>query len=122
MLDTLRPSSHPTALLALVLAAGWAALACAPAGETGAPETAPTGVTEMDIAPDVEERLARFAPTTLSADTAALSAEDRQVLDLLVQAAQLMDEIFLRQAWVGNPELRDRLQGLEGEGTEAVWE
>jgi hypothetical protein len=122
MLDTPHPSSKKTAALAVVLALGWAPLSCAPAEETEAPETTPTEETEMDIVPDIEERLAQFAPTTLEADMSALSDEDRQVLDLLVQAAQLMDEIFLRQVWVGNPELRDRLQGLEGEGTEAAWD
>ena len=29
--------------------------------------------------------------------------EDRQVLDKLVEAGKLMNEIFLRQAWTGNP-------------------
>jgi hypothetical protein len=76
----------------------------------------------MDIVPDIEERLAQFASTRLEADLSALSAEDRQVLELLVQAAQLLDEVFLRQAWVGNPAFRDRLQGLEGDGVEAAWE
>lgn len=97
---------------------------CAPAEEPEpADDTTPPGAAVvMEIAPDVEARLAQLAPTPVEADLSALSAEDRQVLDLLIQAAQLMDEIFLRQVWVGNPALRDRLQGLEGEDAEAAWE
>jgi len=97
---------------------------CAPAEEPESAADADSADTavEMEIAPDVDARLAQLVPTPLSADLSALSAEDRRVLDTLVQAAQLMDEIFLRQVWVGNPALRDRLQGLEGAGAEAAWE
>ncbi|HYN21907.1 MAG TPA: hypothetical protein VE078_13175, partial [Thermoanaerobaculia bacterium] len=66
------------------------------------PEEAPAKTAqapEIPIVADVEQRLAKFSPTPLEADLSALSTEDRKVLDLLVQAAQQMDEIFLRQAW-----------------------
>ncbi|MFP3939905.1 MAG: dipeptidyl-peptidase 3 family protein [Acidobacteriota bacterium] len=98
--------------------------ACAPPEETASATGAdgqPTRI-EMEIAPDIEERLAQFAPTPLEADLSALADEDRRVLELLVQAAELMDEIFLRQVWVGNPELRERLEGYEGEDAEAARE
>lgn len=114
---------RPVALTVLAaLAAG--AGACNPSappvapGEAHPEETAAT----MEIAPDVQQRLSQFATLPLEADLTALSAEDKLVLDLLVQAAQLMDEIFLRQAWTGNPDLRDRLQGLAGPDATAAWE
>jgi hypothetical protein len=101
------------------------AFACTPAEE---PESAADegarnrGAREMEITSDIDQRLAQFAPTRLTADLSALSPKDRRVLDTLVQAAQLMDEIFLRQVWTGNPALRDRLQGLEGPDAEAAWQ
>lgn len=98
--------------------------ACAPPEETASAAGADGETTriDMEIAPDVEERLAQFAPTPLEADLSALADEDRRVLDLLVQAAELMDEIFLRQAWAGNPELRERLEAYQGENAEAARE
>lgn len=66
---------------------------------------------ELKVAPDVAKRLAQYSPTPLEADLSALSAKDRQVLDKLNEAAKLMNEIFLRQAWAGNVELRERISG-----------
>lgn len=116
----MRPTLPPLTAAAIVGLS--TALGCAPADEPASPATLPGAALEMEIAPDVEARLARYAPTPIAADLTALSAEDRRVLDLLVEAARVMDEIFLRQAWAGNSALRDRLQGLQGEGAEAAWE
>lgn len=66
---------------------------------------------ELKIAPDVAKRLAQYSPTPLEADLSALTAKDRQVLDKLNEAAKLMNEIFLRQAWAGNTDLRQRISG-----------
>jgi hypothetical protein len=113
----------PTLAAAAALLAAGALLvtACAPAGPDGAEDRPADDTSElaMEIAPDVQERLAQYATTPLDADLSALSPEDRQVLDLLVRSARLMDEIFLRQVWVGNPELRERLEAAaqaEGAG------
>ena len=45
---------------------------------------------------------ARFAPTEIGADLSKLSAADRRVVATLVQAAKIVDALFLRQAWSGN--------------------
>src|SRR5262245_20543377 len=45
---------------------------------------------------------ARFAPTDMTADLSGLSAADRQVLAKLVDAAKIVDALFLRQVWSGN--------------------
>ena len=45
---------------------------------------------------------ARFAPVDLAADVSALPANERQALSKLVQAAKIMDALFLRQVWSGN--------------------
>ena len=51
----------------------------------------------------------RFAPTTLKANISRLSSGDREALKRLIQAARIMDSIYLRQCWSGNVELVHRL-------------
>jgi len=70
-------------------------------------------VMQIEIAPDLDQRLARFAPVVIETDLSELSAVDRQVLDELIAASKLMGEIFLRQAWRQNPALLERLQELD---------
>jgi hypothetical protein len=48
---------------------------------------------------------ARFALAVIAADVAALPENERRALAKIVEAARLMDAIFLRQAWAGNPSL-----------------
>ena len=48
---------------------------------------------------------ARYAPVALTADTAHLSAGDRQAIAKLVEAAKLVDVLQLRQRWSGNEAL-----------------
>jgi hypothetical protein len=50
----------------------------------------------------LQSMTARFAPTNIRADLSRLSAADRQVLAKLVEAAKLIDALYLRQVWVGN--------------------
>lgn len=45
---------------------------------------------------------ARFAPADISADTKTLPERERRALAKLVEAAKLMDSLFLRQVWAGN--------------------
>src|SRR3954447_4521360 len=45
---------------------------------------------------------ARFAPVDLSADISKMPANERQALARLVEAAKVMDTLFLRQVWAGN--------------------
>jgi hypothetical protein len=45
---------------------------------------------------------ARFAPVDLSADISKLPMNERQALAKLVEAAKVMDTLFLRQVWAGN--------------------
>ena len=56
--------------------------------------------------PELAKKIARFAPTTLTADVSKLSAKDRQALDKIIAAAKLLDPLFLRQVWSGNDALR----------------
>lgn len=61
---------------------------------------------------DLQTMTARFAPAPIGADISALPASERQALAKLVEAARLMDSLFLRQVWSGNDAL---LQSLSRE-------
>lgn len=114
--------NHLAAWAGVAVLASFAVAGCRPASEEKAPAATPEAAAgkELKIVPDIEKRVAQFAPTPLSADTSALSAEDRQVLDKLVEASKLINEIFLRQAWTGNPALREELKGYQGANAQAV--
>jgi len=67
-------------------------------------------VTAQDGDPELARKIARFAPTTLTADTSKLTPKDRQALDKIIAAAKLLDPLFLRQVWSGNEALEKKLQ------------
>lgn len=58
----------------------------------------------------LNQMIARFAPTELRVDTSALAAGDRQALGKLIEASRLIDDIFLTQVWSGNQALYKNLQ------------
>jgi hypothetical protein len=58
----------------------------------------------------LDDKIRRFAPTTLTADTSRLSAGDRRALMRVIEAAKLLDPLYLRQVWSGNPALLTRLE------------
>ena len=60
--------------------------------------------------PELAKKIARFAPTTLTADTSRLSVGDRKALEKIIAAAKLLDPLFLRQVWSGNDALRKKLE------------
>src|SRR6185295_4967878 len=59
--------------------------------------------------PELSRKIARFSPTTLTADTSKLTPKDRQALDKIIAAAKLLDPLFLRQVWSGNEALEKKL-------------
>ncbi len=61
--------------------------------------------------PELQHMIARFAPCPrLRADVSGLSSGDRQALTKLIEAARLVDDIFLTQLWSGNQTLYSRLK------------
>jgi Peptidase family M49 len=58
----------------------------------------------------LQQMASRFAPTPLRVETTNLPVGDRQALIKLVEAARILDEIFLKQFWSGNSELYAKLQ------------
>ena len=77
---------------AVLLVAGLVSLAAA----TGIPTTA-TGQ-DATMTP-------LFAPVNIGADLSALPDSERQALAHIVDAARVMDGIFLEQVWAGNPSM-----------------
>src|SRR5882724_8665540 len=73
----------------------------------------------MSSDPQLEKKLQRFAPTEITTDVSHLSEGDRKALDKLIQASQLMDDIFLRQVWGGNTALRGKLQSDKTAGADS---
>ncbi|HLJ29253.1 MAG TPA: hypothetical protein VKY85_21270 [Candidatus Angelobacter sp.] len=72
-----------------------------------AQETTTTAAPGLD---ELKQMAARFAPTPLEVSTAGLSAGDKKALVKLVQAARIVNLIFMRQIWVGDPGLYQKLQ------------
>lgn len=59
---------------------------------------------------ELKTRLGKFIPVEIGYDESSLGAGDRQALLKMVQAAKLMDEIFLRQVYDQNPAIREELK------------
>jgi len=55
-------------------------------------------------------KIARFAPTTLTANTASLAPNDRKALEKIIAAAKYLDPLYLRQVWSGNEALLKKLE------------
>ena len=92
-------------MLITAAALAWIAAPASPAsGGASVQDT-----TTVPGAAELRAMTARFAPVDIAADTSRLTAGDRQALAKLVEAARIMDAIFLRQVWSGNDAL---LQGL----------
>jgi hypothetical protein len=60
--------------------------------------------------PELAGKIRRFSPTVLTANTARLSPGDRQALNKIIEAAKLLDPLFLRQVWSGNEALHEKLK------------
>jgi hypothetical protein len=74
---------------------------------------------------DLKARIAKYAEVNITYAQDILSAPETQALAKLVEAGYIMDEIFLRQVWSGNQEMRDDLrsalkQAHDDPGSEAA--
>jgi len=61
-------------------------------------------------APDIAARLTKYAPTEIAVDPAILSAEDRAVLNKLIEASRPVDELFWKQSYPSGLDLKARLE------------
>ncbi|HEX7288882.1 MAG TPA: hypothetical protein VF532_22045 [Candidatus Angelobacter sp.] len=88
---------HKTSLLALVFTI--MATIITSAAQTSTPDAA-----------ELKRMAARFAPTEMKVDTSALSAGDKQALVKLIEAARVLNTLFMEQLWSGNLALYKKLQ------------
>lgn len=58
----------------------------------------------------LQKMIARFQPTELRVDVSKLSPGDRQALAKLIEAARVLNDIFLTQLWSGNHALYSKLR------------
>ena len=82
-------------------------LALIPACTTEAPSEPPVNTSATPL----DSKIARFDPVDISADLSALPPNERQALDAMVEAARLIDGLFLQQVWADNPSLLLKLAG-----------
>lgn len=59
---------------------------------------------------ELEKMQARYAPTELKVDTTHLSAGDKKALVKLLEAARVLDPLFMTQLWEGNNDLYAKLK------------
>jgi len=60
--------------------------------------------------PDLKKMAARFERADIKADVTKLSPNDRKALAKLAIAAQIFDELYMKQLWSGNPALYAKLK------------
>jgi len=98
-----------TAFMALAAAATLVTSGCGKKSET--PREAESDVSFHHIAADsLRYEIGRFAPFQITYDATILSTPEKEALAKLVEAAHVIDEIFLRQVWGGNVAMRDELR------------
>ncbi|MEI7812921.1 MAG: peptidase [Ignavibacteria bacterium] len=70
----------------------------------------------------LKEKIAQYAPVTVSYDQALLSERDKIMVDKLYQACKVMDEIFLEQVYSGNKNIKEHLMNTPGEQAHLTYE
>jgi len=63
----------------------------------------------MPTLAELQKMTARFAPAEIGADISALPKNEREALARMVDAARIMDALFLRQVWAGNDAMLQEL-------------
>jgi hypothetical protein len=89
------PTTRTTRTLSLAAATAIAAGSAAAAVGTG------SGAGTLDAAA-LKQAAARLTPVDLTADVARLPAGERAALAKIIEAARIMDDLFLQQVWAGS--------------------
>ena len=75
-------------------------------GDSSLQETAATSIPTPS---ELRTMTARFAPVDIGADVSRLPENERRALGKLVEAARIMDALFLDQVWAGNDAMQQDL-------------
>jgi hypothetical protein len=73
---------------------------------TQMPRTTPRATPDDAV---LRAKLAQFVPAVITADVSTLPPSEKKALDATIAAARLLDPVFDRQSWKGNPALRTQL-------------
>lgn len=98
-------------LLPILLATG--ACAQAPGTVASAPDPQPVAESAQASAEepyDLDAQLAKLAVIEMKPETDFLNAEQREVVNLLIEASDLMTEIYFRQRSADNPQVRKAVE------------
>jgi hypothetical protein len=87
--------------IALILIAAIIVLPVAVQADEEKPELGPLSREEL------KARIKLFAPVEIAYDESVLSEPEKAALNKLIQAARVLDEIFLQQVWSGNPDIKN---------------
>src|SRR5258708_36226761 len=71
----------------------------------------PSRSRQMQVVPDLNQRLARFRQVHMSLDASELSSREKQMIPKLVDACRYLDDIYWRQV---DPDALGLYQSLEG--------
>ena len=93
------------AILPLLLAS----TACAPVANETQIVSAPVPAA-ADAPYDLAAQYAKLAVIDMDPDTSYLTQEERDVVNLLIEASGYMDEIYLRQRFAANPQVRNAIE------------
>ncbi|MEA1015457.1 dipeptidyl-peptidase 3 family protein [Sphingosinicella sp. LY1275] len=94
----------------VILAALAATTAACTTGQAIEPPSAIAAPAAAEDSYDLAASRAKIARIEMAPDTAFLNGEERQVVNLLIQAAELMNPIYLRQRSVRNPQTRQAIE------------
>ena len=62
---------------------------------------------------NIKEKISRFAPIEIKVDTSRLTEGDKKALAKLIEAAKIMDSLYIRQVWNGNEKMLERLKSFD---------
>lgn len=84
-------------------------------GPTAAPMIVSTAASATPATPPppddgpLRAKIAQFVPAVISADVSALPDPEKQAMNKIIAAARLLDPVYDRQTWAGNPAARAAL-------------
>lgn len=76
---------------------------------TTTPEAPVVEPSRLSVKPDTPARMAKLPPTVIDYDRSLLDENERQVVEKLIEASKIIDEVFWRQVSEENPAIRSRL-------------
>ncbi|HEY8020533.1 MAG TPA: Zn-dependent hydrolase [Thermoanaerobaculia bacterium] len=117
-------STHVLVIASLLVPLSVAAARPAPAKKTAAKAPAASAqadpLAHVEVAADLEARLARWKPVPMPFDASGLSPRERQLVDKLVEACQDLEDIYWRQSDPGDIQLYNALVHSTGAREKAV--